>query len=140
MKDGARFALLAVTVAAIGCGGDDGDTRSQALTPTLSAIQEHVFTPSCATVGPCHDRTAPAMNLDLTEGRAHGGLVNQPAQMSPGKLLVVPFSPDESFLLQKLRGDLGPTEGMVMPYDGELLSAETIAVLEQWIADGAKAD
>jgi hypothetical protein len=69
---------------------------------------------------------------------AETGLVNAPSLFS-SKARVVPGSPDDSFLVEKLR-DEKPSGGQAMPLHYARLSASEIDVLRQWIADGARED
>lgn len=59
----------------------------------------------------------------LTKGRRFG----------PG---VVPFRPDESAVVQRIKGDIAPQ----MPKDGKPLTEDELHVIRQWIAAGAKDD
>jgi hypothetical protein len=63
---------------------------------------------------------------------------NLPARMA-GKLRVDPGDPENSFLLDKLRGTLAPDEGERMPRALAKLPAREIALVEAWIAAGAPA-
>ncbi len=108
------------------------------LGPTLDQIQAVVFSPSCATAG-CH--TGPAGNilptgLDLTNANASFvSLVNAMSMQSMGETLVIPGDPDNSYLIQKLEGNgLG---NVMPPPPRATLPPATIAVIRQWITDGA---
>jgi hypothetical protein len=55
---------------------------------------------------------------------------------------VVPFQPENSFLIDKLTGDL-PADGgggEPMPFQVPPVDANELAILEQWVTDGAKND
>lgn len=110
----------------------------------VPAIVEH-----CATAAGCHgpDPTE-SVDLDLGPSSAYESLVEAGSEVRPGAFLVVPFEPDESFLLTKLTGPLGASEGKLMPFDpdtGEPIhpSPVTRAELEaltHWIEAGAAND
>jgi hypothetical protein len=107
-------------------GGDD------VLTPQLDSIQKHVFTPVCAT---CHSGAAAPLGLRLDDGASFAMLVNAPSVEDPALLRVTPGNPNASYLIQKLEGTA--SAGGRMPLNGPALPAETIAVIRQWIIDGA---
>ena len=56
-----------------------------------------------------------------------------------GKLRVDPGNPGNSFILDKLRGDLLENEGERMPRGLPKIPAREIALVEAWIAAGAPA-
>ncbi len=103
------------------------------LTPEFASIQANVFTPICTT---CHSGAAAPLGLRLDEGASFAMLVNTPSVQVPSSNRVVPGNPDASYLIQKLEGT-APVGGR-MPLVGPALTAETIAVIRQWIADGAQ--
>jgi hypothetical protein len=124
-----------------GCAGDgDGldengrpvGSGEDVLLPEFSSIQSKVFTPICTT---CHAGGAAPLGLGLEEGAAYAMLVNAPSVEVPELLRVAPGNPDASYLIQKLEGTA--TVGERMPLNGPPLPAETIAVIRQWITDGA---
>ncbi len=111
-------------------------------TSTVDFLERRVFAPTCSRdtchVGPQSDHT-----LSLLPGEAHLNLVgvqpdNVTARMA-GKLRVDPGDPDNSFLLDKLRGTLDPDEGERMPRGLPKISKKEIALLEAWIEAGAPA-
>ena len=113
------------------------------LPPTLSSIQDAVFTPSCATNG-CHDSKTAIGALDLEKGKSFGQLVNQPAQNVGAQddqlLRVKPGDPDHSFLVLKIEPHLPVSDGVPMPNGKKPLSQEEIDAIAQWVRDGAKND
>src|SRR5262245_2215395 len=138
-----RFATIAGAAFLAACAGNGegldengrpiGEEQQQApLTPQLSSIQEHVFTPICTA---CHSGAAAPLGFRLDADVAYSMLVNAPSVEAPGVLRVQPGNPDASYLIQKLEGRAGTR----MPLNGPPLPAETIAVIRQWIVDGAPA-
>src|SRR5262249_47113898 len=103
-------------------------------------IQKKIFDPSCATEF-CHGATAASAGLDLSAGAAIANLVNVPAAAEGAKaanlLRVAPGDPDNSFLMLKIEGHLGPNEGVPMPLVGGPLPASDIDTIRRWIAAGA---
>jgi hypothetical protein len=144
-----KISTLCVTTALIttlitvvcGCAGNgdglDENGRPQeqtddTLQPTFASIQEHVFTPICTA---CHAGAAAPLGLRLDEGSSYALLVNAPSVEVPALHRVQPSDPDASYLIQKLEGIAAV--GGRMPLNAPALPPATIAVVRQWIADGA---
>jgi len=102
--------------------------------PTFPEIQANVFTPSCA-LSFCHGASMQA-NLDLREGAAYSNLVNVLSIEVPDHFRVLPYSPDESYLICKLE-NCPWIVGNQMPLIGGPLDPSYIAVIRQWITLGA---
>lgn len=114
--------------------------KDTALDPTLTNVQAEVFDKSCA-FSSCHGSAGGSGKLDLTPGESHGELVEVAADYDPTQTLVVPGAPDESFLMTKLfLSEPTDAEGDPMPQTGGALDDEKIALVEAWIAAGAKDD
>lgn len=109
-------------------GGGDGG----ALTADFGSIQEHVFTPICSV---CHAGGSAPQGLRLDAANSYALLVGVPSTEVPSLLRVKPGDPDGSYLIQKLEGHAAV--GAQMPFGGPPLPADTIAVIRQWISDGA---
>ncbi len=138
----ARTALLGISVLVAACAGngegldengrpaeqDDGE----GLTSEFTSIQANVLTPLCTT---CHSGAAAPLGLRLNEGVSYALLVNAPSTEVPSLLRVDPGNPDNSYLIQKLEGTAAV--GARMPLGGSPLPPETIAVVRQWILEGA---
>lgn len=101
--------------------------------PTLVDVQREIFTPRCANAA-CHGGDLPQLDLDLSEGKAWGNIVNVDARAVEGAVRVVPGNPDESLLFQLV---LGPVEGVRRMPVGFPLEQHHIDMLRQWIEDGA---
>lgn len=102
------------------------------LTADFASIQEHVFTPICTA---CHAGGGAPQGLRLDATNSYTLLVGVPSTEVPSILRVKPGDPDHSYLVQKLEGHAAV--GAQMPFGGPPLSADTIAVIRQWITDGA---
>jgi hypothetical protein len=136
--------IAAVAVLLAGCAGsgegldENGrplgeSTASGELMPTIDSIQEHVFTPRCAS---CHQGATAPVGLRLEDAQtSYDNLVDQPAVEEPTLFRVETGVPDESYLVHKLEGT--QTVGNRMPNGQPPLAPETIAVIRQWIAEGA---
>ena len=63
--------------------------------------------------------------------------MNRPSRLSPGKTLVIPGDPANSYLVHKLEG--GPDiTGMRMPRtSGPFLTDGQMSVIRRWIEEGA---
>ena len=109
------------------------DSGPLPLAPTFASIQQNVFTPICTT---CHAGAAAPVGLRLDEASSYAALVNAPSVEVPALRRVRPGDPDASYLIQKLEGRAAV--GGTMPLGRPALPAATIAVIRQWIAQGAQ--
>lgn len=137
----AKILALCATCALSACAGDgDGldengrplEEDSGTLQPTFQSIQDRVLTPACTG---CHAGAAAPLGLRLDEGSSYALLVNAPSVEVPALRRVQPGNPNASYLIQKLEGTAAV--GSRMPLNAPPLPAATIAVVRQWIADGA---
>ncbi len=96
--------------------------------PTYTEIQEMVFNPRC---DGCHDEFYPSGSLDLTAANSYDELLNQPSSRKEGAILVIPYDPDNSYLLQKMEGAPGIRGGNMSA--GPTLNQ----MVRDWIAAGA---
>jgi hypothetical protein len=122
------------------CAVADGTTPCDGVTSTFDQIQRHIFTPTCA-LPTCHNVAQGLHNMSLSPGEAYDNLVgvtpSNGAAAAAGKLRVDPGNPGNSFILQKLRGELVEGEGERMPLDLKRLKTLFIQLIEEWIAAGA---
>ncbi|MET0660332.1 MAG: hypothetical protein ABW110_19480, partial [Steroidobacteraceae bacterium] len=81
---------------------------------------------------------AAPLGLRLDEASSYALLVNAASIEVPQVLRVQPGNPDTSYLVQKLEGTAAA--GGRMPLGQPALPDESIAVIRQWIADGAQDD
>lgn len=107
---------------------------------TLQHLEQHVFAPTCSR-DTCHTGPQSDHTLSLLPGEAFLNLVGvQPDNLVArlaGKLRVDAGDPDNSFILDKLRGDLEPDMGERMPRGLPRIPAREIALVEAWIRAGA---
>jgi hypothetical protein len=141
------FALAACTSAALvaaACGGSSspaapsgstgGGSGSTAV--TFSTLQTQIFSVSCTSCHTDAGRT-PAGGLNLTPGSSYGALVNVASSEKAGAVRVIPGDPENSYLVQKLRGDAGIV-GLRMPRSGPpFLTDDQVNLVKQWIQQGA---
>ncbi len=113
---------------------DDSSTEpaDDAIEPTLTAIQDNIFTPICST---CHGGVNPAagQNLSSIEESANS-LINVNSSNALFKR-VLPGEPEQSYLYLKITGNI--LAGSRMPLGQPALSAVQIAAIKQWISQGA---
>lgn len=109
--------------------------QATAATPTLTQLQVTLFTPICSG---CHDGvgTVPPGALNLTAGGTYKATVNVATGEQPTLDYIVPGSPTNSYLVQKLLGATTIT-GAQMPLGGPYLDAATIAEVQAWVTAGA---
>jgi hypothetical protein len=142
------FALAVLCIAAVaitGCAGngngldsngrppDSGGSGGRPLTADFQSIQDHVFTPVCTV---CHAGASAPQGLRLDAVNSYDLLVGVPSTEVPSTLRVKAGDPDRSYLIQKLEGHAAV--GAQMPFGEPPLPAATIAVIRQWITDGAQ--
>lgn len=139
-----RPMLLLAALACSGCAGD-GEGLDQngrpidstgggngTLTADLQSIQDNVFTPICTA---CHAGANAPLGLRLDAANSYNMLVGIPSVEVPSLQRVAPGDPNSSYIIQKLEGTAAVGERM--PRGGPPLSAATIQVIRQWIAQGA---
>ena len=137
------FSIGTLLVFAIACAGSGegldefgnplGEGGGGVLEPTFSSIQVNIFTPICTQ---CHAGASAPLSLSLQVGFSYDQLVGVPSVEVPELLRVDPGQPDNSYLVMKVEGAPGITGGR-MPLGFSPLSAEQIATIRAWIADGA---
>ncbi|MFT3835900.1 MAG: hypothetical protein QM723_02750 [Myxococcaceae bacterium] len=140
--------LSLVSLACCGVNGRDGTGPADSGV-SFSEVR-NVIGPACSSEHGCHGSTA-AYGADCYFDGGTAGFADRPLDYGPvvdlrntvnvpsvysAKLRVKPYAPDESFLMDKLEGHLTPCEGTVMP-PGFGLTASEIALVRQWIAEGA---
>lgn len=117
-------------------GGVHADVQSFAPTlpcePTLPSIQANIFAVTCG-FEYCHGASA-AAGLWLLDPSPDHELVLAASADCPGFTLVVPGSPENSLLYQKVTSDHPPCRTERMPYGEGRLPAAAIECIRGWIA------
>jgi hypothetical protein len=149
--------LVVCLVLLAGCagGGSDDDlerrdgpecTPPDPPTISLASNVQPIFDASCA-LGGCHAGAVPVEDLDLSPGASRGELVGVPSIRLPGRDLVVPGDPDESYVIQKIEGVAGiagqpmPLGCPGAPQGGALcLTADQILAIRTWVSECALAN
>jgi len=93
-----------------------------------------IFTANCALSG-CHSGTSPASGLDLSSS-AYSKIVNVSSRQRAALFLIKPLDPDNSYLIHKIKGD--DISGSRMPLGRTPLTVDVIALIENWIRQGAQ--
>lgn len=132
--------LLPLALCSISCGADEpvGRIIGGGVQPTLSSIQQNVFTPSCALSG-CHAPPAPQLGQDLSPGSSYTSLVNVSSVERPELYRITPGDPNGSYLYMKITEASGIL-GSRMPQGAAPLPPDAILAIRTWIEDGAPND
>lgn len=162
-----RLALFATCVAAVAAWGacritleddsfpiDAGSNLSASCmmaqtSSDLAFLETKVFATACTFSG-CHNGTDDdAGRMDLRSGMAFASLVNQPSNIDPSFMLVVPGQPTQSYLLMMVQhfrpeemsppAEPPPFEVGLMPQNtgGKPICAPKREAIARWIAAGA---
>lgn len=122
-----------------GDGSTGGSTGGEPPMPTFTNVQA-IFTAKCS----CHltDPGPANGNVNLAEGMAYQNIVNVKSPTTALDL-IEPSNPDQSFLYLKLSMAFktvpGGELGSQMPL-GTMLTADEVALIEEWITLGAMND
>ena len=114
------------------CSKDKGPLENNQAAENVSFTDDvqPIFNQNCTS---CHPSSG---NLDLTASNSYNQLVNVDASGYSAKR-VVPGDPEHSVLYKKIDGS--GAYGSNMPLGGSL-SAAQIAIIKQWIEEGARND
>jgi len=143
MQTCVRFKLgvlsLSILLGAVGCSSSSSSPSSPSPTPTVTfstQIQQQIFNPACTACHTDEGRT-PSSNLNLKSGVSISNLVNVASVGKAGAVRVIPGNPSGSYLIQKLEG-ASDIVGLRMPRNGPpFLTTEQVALIRQWIQNGA---
>ncbi len=92
-----------------------------------------IFSAAGCLSGGCHGGTLSASGFDM---RSYDTLFDAGTEAGQlGLCPIAPGDPDNSYLVEKLRGS--PRRGAPMPLVGDPLTAEELELIETWIRDGA---
>jgi len=120
-----RFAIPAA-VLLLGCAVAGQEPAEKPDEVSFFADVQPLLRAACAG---CHQAAKAEGDVVLV---GHGAIVSEGQDRDA---LVVPGDPDASLLIQVVSGEDG--EDPAMPEDGDPLTASEVAVLRQWIAEGA---
>jgi hypothetical protein len=139
--------LMILAAAALTAACDEGLSTiagpTPDLEPTFSSIQRDIFDSgdSSGRVACINCHRPAAFNfvgrLDLTAPVSYDQLVNVSSANKPGAIRVIPFDPDNSYLIHKLEGRAG-IFGNRMPLNSPAyLTIGQIQIIKRWIEIGA---
>jgi hypothetical protein len=140
--------LVVIAALCVGLGACDENLSTLTgptpnLEPTFASIQAEIFekTDSAGRTActDCHTSTGrtPAGGLNLNHDVAYANLVNAPTRSPVGLTRVIPFDPENSYLVHKLEGR-ADISGRRMPNNGPpYLTDGQILVIRRWIEIGA---
>jgi hypothetical protein len=117
---------------------DHDPSVAPTLAPTLDNVFAAVFQPSCM-FSACHGQAGQAAGLDLQAPNLLAELLDHEVLGSPGTALIEPGDPDSSWLYQ-IMANCAPDggSGNHMPLNSPvLLDDRSVALIREWIADGA---
>jgi len=139
------FVALVQLVASGGEARDAAATTSDGGRVSFGRDIAPVLTTSCTTRS-CHGggEKPPILRRGMDAEALRAALVGIASEDRPDHAYIEPGAPDASYLLQKLEGRLNDAEctehdcGDPMPLDNPSLSADTIAKIRAWVAQGAR--
>ena len=114
-------------------GGAGGTGGTGPFTADFQSIQDNVFTPICS---PCHSGASAPKGLMLDAAHSYNLLVGVPSTEVPTLDRVKAGDPASSYIIIKLTNGAGIV-GQQMPLGENPLPQATIAVIQQWITNGA---
>ena len=120
---------------------DRPGTADPIVEPTLTSLETNLFSVGCAFTS-CHDSESPASGLDLAADDLHDELMTHELSTPTDKPLVDPGNPEGSWLYQvtskcKPETNVGPV-GHMPKNSPTLLDPGIVAMIREWIAEGAK--
>ncbi len=116
--------------------GSSSGSSSSGATVAFETIQDQVFTPICSK---CHAGASAPEGMQLSAGVAYDMIVNVPSQEVPTLDRILPGDPANSYLVQKIMGTAAVGAQMPdgCPITQPCLDAATIAMIAQWVSEGA---
>ena len=100
--------------------------------PEFGSIQANVLTPQCTN---CHVGATAPLGLRLDAANSYALLVGRASVQQPSLQRVNPGDPGASYLIRKLEGTA--SQGGQMPLGAPPLTPADIAIIRQWIINGA---
>ena len=111
-----------------------GDASEQDIVAEIDLFEVKTLFLNRCSFAACHGPELGAGGLVL-KPEPLTAIVDVPSKVGENKLLVVPFSPDESYLYEKITSQM-PAFGDPMP-PSVPLDSETLDLVRRWIEDGA---
>ena len=126
-----KSVLLTAALAIIGLYSFGSGERPTNLRGQVPESLKTILKQSCSLSG-CHSGKYPAANLSLEANDFPAGAVDIASLEVPDLKIVVPGSPEESYLMRKVQGAPGIV-GKRMPLSRDPLTEDQIRELEDWI-------
>jgi mono/diheme cytochrome c family protein len=131
--------VVSASVFVFGCSSSStSPTPSQSTNVVTfsTQIQAQILNPGCTACHTDEGRT-PSGGLNLKSGSAYANLINVASVGKPGAIRVIPGNPSGSYMVQKLEG-APDIVGLRMPRNGPpYLTDAQVALIRQWIQNGA---
>jgi Ca2+-binding RTX toxin-like protein len=125
-----RFAILAPGLAVTNLDFVVQDPVSPPI-GYLAQVQP-IFTINCTQ---CHSGSSPPQGLRLDSQNSYANIVNVASTEVPSLKRIKPGDDKNSYLVQKIEGTAAV--GARMPFGGPALSFNNIALIRQWVVEGA---
>lgn len=136
----------AIVVSYSACNGGGDDAPDAGPSPScleavnhsdLDWLEDNVFTPSCSKFTACHKgRALSANEVNLEKGNVETALVNVAHTEFANETLVVPGSPETSYLMVLLGDRTGTlNEAGTMPFNNPILCKEKRDAIARWITN-----
>lgn len=106
--------------------------------PAIEKDVAKIFQINCTTVG-CHAGEYPAMGLNLEPDAFKRSMIEVNSQAQKEVKLIDINNPQNSYLVQKIRGD-ATISGKRMPLNAQPLSEDAIQTIQDWIQNLPKRD
>ena len=100
---------------------------------TAAELSEDIFSKSCA-FSSCHSSASSASaSLQLHDEEALLSMIDRPSVQSPETMLIAPGNPEDSYLIQKMKG-YQLAEGTESMPPGTTLCEGKVQLVEDWIS------
>ena len=99
---------------------------------TTESLYENIFSKSCA-FSSCHGESS-AGQLALDQQDTLEAMINTPSSQVPERKLIVPGSPEDSYLMHKLKGENMASGTELMPPGIPLCESKQSAIAD-WITE-----
>ena len=130
-------ALALALLAGCGKGSDSADSggAGSATGPSFERVRDEVLRPSCG-FDTCHG--SGAGYFTISEDMGANELRNIPANQIPEMMRVVPYDPDQSYLIWKMEPKAGIMGDAMPPVPNSGPSDEQLQLVRDWISAGAR--
>jgi hypothetical protein len=133
----ARPLVLALAVLLTACFSEHTTPPDDTVSFTLDV--QPFLSGTCAS-SVCHGPNPPGKPMSLAAGQSYGNIVGVPSAQLPSMNRITPGNPDQSYLIHKLQGthQVVSGTGQRMPAGQPPLAPSVIAMMRQWVSEGAQ--